>query len=52
MQYVEETQIQFLATEQAETYLKIYVLISHLTYICSIAKTDLIQKMFFVNFEL
>ena len=47
-------QFEFLATEQALTYLKICVLISHLTYICpsSFDCEELIQKDVFVNFKL
>ena len=46
-------QFEFLATEQAETYFKICVLISHLTYICpsSFDCEELIQKNVFVNFK-
>ena len=46
-------QYEFLATEQAETYLQICVFISHSTYICpnSFDCEELIQKMFFCEFQ-
>ena len=47
-------QFEFLATERAETYLKIYVLIFHLTYIYSSSFDceELKEKSIFVNFKL
>ena len=47
-------QFEFLATERAETYLKIYVLISNLPYICpsSFNCEEIIEKSIFVNFKL
>ena len=47
-------QFEFLTTERAETYLKICVLISHLTYICpsSFDCEELVEKNVFVNFKL
>ena len=47
-------QFEFLATERAETYLKIYVLIFHSTYIypSSFDCEELIEKSIFVNFKL
>ena len=47
-------QFEFLATEQAETYLKICVLIYHLTYICpSLFDCEVnMKKIIFVIFKL